>query len=153
MSGVEEVSFGTEDAETHRHRSGAYKNLFSIKSINAFEPTIKYNLNRLLEKLDECHQSGQAINLSHAYRCLTADTITSYIGLGEGPLLEDINLGAAYREYAKIVTKTSVLIRHFPLVAYFRHIPQGFIARFSSQFAILKDHLDVCYTPSTLISG
>ncbi|MCJ1258182.1 hypothetical protein MMC24_006013 [Lignoscripta atroalba] len=142
VSGVSEVSFGTEDHEVHHRRIGVYKNLFALRSIHAFEPSIKGNITKLCDKLDEHVQSKTPINLSHAYRCLTADTITSYIGLGPGPLLDDMNLGKSYRQYARIVTETSVLVRHFPSLALFRLLPHWAVASLSSQFGVLKDHLD-----------
>ncbi|KAI9841644.1 MAG: hypothetical protein M1837_000491 [Sclerophora amabilis] len=144
VSGVSEVSFGTEDHEVHRQRVGVYKNLFSLRSIHAFEPTIKEKITKLCARLDEHVNSTAPINLSHAYRCLTSDTITSYIGLGPGPLLDDMNLGESYRQYARIVTESSVLVRHFPLLALFRLVPHSLVKHLSSQFGVLKDHLDVC---------
>ena len=83
------------------------------------------------------------IHLSHAYRCLTADTITSFIGLGSNPLLDDLNLGKSYRQYTRIVTETSVLIPRFHLLALFRLLPYSIVSRLSSQFGVLKDHLEV----------
>ncbi|KAI5795732.1 cytochrome P450 [Geopyxis carbonaria] len=142
VSGVSEVSFGTEDHEVHRQRQGMYKNLFALRSIHAFEPTIKENIAKLEEKFVDHKKSKEPINLSHEYRVLTADTITTYIGLGPSPLLDDGNLGKSYRKYARIVTETSVLVRHFPLIALFRLLPPWMVTTISSEFSILKNHLD-----------
>ena len=143
VSGVDEVSFGTEDHEVHRQRIGVYKDLFSIRSIVLFDPVIKTNIQKLCDKLDQHVELRTPINLSHAYRVLTSDTITTYIGLGPAPLLDDEDLGKSYRRYARIVTESSVLVRHFPPLAYFRFLPHRLVANLSSDFGILKDHLDV----------
>lgn len=143
VSGVSDVSFGTEDHEMHRQRIGIYRNLFSLRSIHAFQPNIQLYIKRLCQKFDEHSASQIPLNVSHAYRCLTSDTITSYIGLGHGPLLEDVNLGKSYREYARIVTESSVLARHFQFVTYFRYLPHWFVRHLSARFGVLKAHLDV----------
>ena len=122
---------------------GLYKNLFALRSIHAFEPNIKIYIDRLCQVFDRHIALGAPLNVSHAYRCLTSDTITSYIGLGSGKLLDDADLGKSYREYARIVTESSVLARHFPFVAYFRHLPHWLVSRLSSRFGVLKAHLDV----------
>lgn len=143
VSGVAEVSFGTEDHEVHRRRVGVYKNLFALRSIHQFEPQIKVNIDKLSNLLEDKAKANGIVNVSHAYRVLTSDTITSYIGLAPNPLLEDENLGEAYRKYARIVTESSVLVRHFPPLAYFRLLPGWFVTRLSSDFGVLKNHLDV----------
>lgn len=53
-----------------------------------------------------------------------------------------MSLGESYREYARIVTQTSVLVRHFPLLAYFRFLPHWLVSKFSSEFGVLADHLE-----------
>ncbi|KAF9888182.1 hypothetical protein FE257_009177 [Aspergillus nanangensis] len=142
VSGVSDVSFGTEDHEAHRQRVSIYRNLFALRSIYAFEPNIKLYIKKLCRSFDDSLTTGAPLNVSHAFRCLTSDTITSYIGLGHGPLLEDADLGKSYRAYARIVTESSVLARHFPFVAYFQYLPSWLVTRLSSRFGILKAHLD-----------
>ncbi|KAL5363701.1 cytochrome P450 [Aspergillus floccosus] len=142
VSGVSDVSFGTEDHEAHRQRIGLYRNLFALRSIYAFEPNIKLYIQKLCRSFDNGLKTGAPLNVSHAFRCLTSDTITSYIGLGHGPLLDDANLGKSYRAYARIVTESSVMARHFPFVAYFQYLPSWLVTRLSSRFGILKAHLD-----------
>jgi hypothetical protein len=61
-------------------------------------------------------------------------------------LLDDANLGKSYRAYARIVTESSVMARHFPFVAYFQYLPSWLVTRLSSRFGILKAHLDVSAT-------
>ncbi|GKU07521.1 cytochrome p450 [Fusarium langsethiae] len=142
VSGVAEVSFGTEDHDVHRRRVGVYKNLFALRSIHQFEPQIKANIDKLGHILKDKAETQGVVNVSHAYRVLTSDTITSYIGLAPSPLLEDENLGEAYRKYARIVTESSVLVRHFPPLTYFRLVPSWIVTRLSSDFGILKKHLE-----------
>lgn len=143
-SGVSEVSFGTEDHNVHRQRVSTYGDPFSIKSLLAFNQIIKANVTKLCEKLDQHAESGLPINLSHEYQVLTLGTITSYIGLGPAPLLNEKDLGKSYREYGRGLAGTSVLVRHFRFLTWFRFLPQTFVASLSSKFGIIKDHLDVC---------
>ena len=144
VPGVREVSFGTEDHNVHRQRVSAYKDLFSIKSLLVFYPIITANVTKLCKKLDQHAEARLPINLSHEYRVLTLDTITSYIGLGPAPSLDGKHLGQSYREYVRIVTETAVFVRHFRFLACFRFLPQTFVACLSSKFGLIKDHLDVC---------
>lgn len=108
-----------------------------------FDPMIQENVYKLCRKLEQHVGTNTAANLSHEYRVLTSDTITGYIGLGSAPLLDNEDLGKSYREYGRIVTETAVLIRHFPYLAFFRHIPPIFLSALSPSFTVLKKHLDV----------
>lgn len=153
VPGVNNPSFGTEEHEAHRQRISLYKDLFSIKSLTQFDPMIQENVSKLCRKLEAHAGSSAPANLSHEYRVLTSDTITSYIGLGPAPLLDNEDLGKSYRAYGRIVTETAVLIRHFPFLAYFKQLPPGFLAALSSNFTILKKHLDVSFPQSDLSYG
>ena len=143
VSGVADVSFVTEDHKDHRQRVGIYKNLFALRSIHQFEPQIRLNIDKFCVTLEDKMERNDNINVSHAYRALTSDTITSYIGLAPNPLSKDANLGETYRKYGRIVAESSVVVRHFPPLAYFRLLPGWLITRLSSNFSILKSHLEV----------
>ena len=57
--------------DAHRARVGIYKDLFALRSIHAFEPTIKIYIDRLCQVFDRHVALGTPLNISYAYRYLT----------------------------------------------------------------------------------
>ena len=78
MFGSTDMTFGTIGHSLHRKRRRAFQNFFSKASIRRLEPTIQSLVNRLCDKLSEKADTGEPVNMVHAYSALTQDVITEY---------------------------------------------------------------------------
>lgn len=78
MFGSTEMTFGTVGHNLHRRRRGAFSNFFSKMSVRRLEPVIQSLVDRLCEKLLGKLDTGEPVNLVHAYSALTQDVITEY---------------------------------------------------------------------------
>ncbi|KAI5779540.1 cytochrome P450 [Geopyxis carbonaria] len=143
MAGTRDVSFAMEENDSHRQRQGVYKNLFSMRSIQAFEPRLMEKVETLSRIFQRNVQTMDPINLTHAYRGMTSETIKSYIGLAENPRLKDFShAGKDLQNYSRVVVETSAVVRHFPPLGYFRLLPGWVVALFGEDFGLLKKHMD-----------
>ncbi|KAL8769010.1 MAG: hypothetical protein Q9209_004927 [Squamulea sp. 1 TL-2023] len=66
----------------HRPLRRALDPYLSRSTIQSLEPLIKHNMEALCRHLSAARSNHQPIDLSHLYRCMTADIITTYT-LGE----------------------------------------------------------------------
>ena len=68
--------FGTASAELHRTRRGAMNRFFSKASTASRANVVQNKLDKLCQKLEACHASGEIVSLDAAFICLTMDIIT-----------------------------------------------------------------------------
>jgi len=66
------------DPKEARQRREAMGSYFSKASIRRLEPILLENIDKLVGRFEDSRDSGKSINASYAYRCLTADVITTY---------------------------------------------------------------------------
>ena len=62
----------------HNLRRRALAAFLTPQAIQRIEPLIKRHLEQVCQLLTKCQQSQQPAVLSHLYRCMTADIITTY---------------------------------------------------------------------------
>lgn len=67
MAGTRDVSFAIEENDSHRQRQGVYKNLFSMRSIQAFENKLMEKGGTLSQLFQRNIQTIEPINLTQAY--------------------------------------------------------------------------------------
>lgn len=78
MFGTTGAAVGTTDHELHRMRRSALNPFFSKQTVMRLEPIIKTHVDHLHRRLNEFFGTGQVVNLSDAFTCLSADVIGSY---------------------------------------------------------------------------
>ena len=78
MFGTSQAAVGTTSHELHRVRRAGLNPFFSKRSVVRLEPVLHANVNRLCDRLRDFAGTGQAVNLSDAFTCLSADVIGSY---------------------------------------------------------------------------
>lgn len=64
--------------DLHRRRRAPMGKYFSKSNIRRLDSTIQENLAKFLERLENSRSSQEVIPLTHAFRALTCDIITSY---------------------------------------------------------------------------
>lgn len=75
---VRQSTVSTISHELHRRRRAPMGKYFSKSNIRRLDSTIQENLAEFLERLENSRSSGEVIPLTHAFRALTCDIITSY---------------------------------------------------------------------------
>ena len=78
MFGSTEMTFGTIGHALHRRRRGAFSHFFSKASVRRLEPFIQTLVDKLCQKLSQYIDTGEPVNMVHAYSALTQDVITEY---------------------------------------------------------------------------
>lgn len=78
MFGSTGMTFGTVGHTLHRRRRGAFSNFFSKTSVRRLQPVIQSRIDILCKKLSEKMDTGEPVNMVHAYSALTQDVITEY---------------------------------------------------------------------------
>ena len=68
----------TSSYEQHKLRRHGFESFFSRATVTSLEGLIRDNLNKLGEQLNSAKTSGDPVNISLLYRCITADIITEY---------------------------------------------------------------------------
>jgi cytochrome P450 len=76
MFGTTMAAVGTVDHDIHRRRRAALNPFFSARSVTRLEPIIQSQVDKLHAKLIHFRNSGEAVNLSDAFACLSADVIS-----------------------------------------------------------------------------
>ena len=78
MFGSTAMTFGTVGHTLHRRRRAAFSNFFSTTSVRRLQPVIQSRIDVLCERLSEKMDTGEPVNMVHAYSALTQDVITEY---------------------------------------------------------------------------
>ena len=76
--GFAEAVGATVDHDLHRMRRGAMSKMFSKEAVRRLEPIMKFNLERLLGRLQGYKESGNPINLLPMFGAFTNDLISEY---------------------------------------------------------------------------
>lgn len=75
--GIPEATFSTVSADLHRIRRSALNPFFSMTSVRRLQPLIQEKVDILLKRLREFQESGEHVNIAHAFSAYTNGS-TSY---------------------------------------------------------------------------
>jgi hypothetical protein len=78
MFGNTASMLGTLSHDYHRLRRAALNPYFSKQSVRKLEPMIAQKIEKLCRRLHQARETGEVLNLRHAYAALTLDVITQY---------------------------------------------------------------------------
>nr|POE75179.1 nonribosomal peptide synthetase sirp [Quercus suber]POE94740.1 nonribosomal peptide synthetase sirp [Quercus suber] len=76
--GIPDSVFGTPGHDLHRLRRSALNRFFSKASVNRLEPMIYSAVEKLASQLRKYVDTGDPINMTMAFSCLTTDVVTEY---------------------------------------------------------------------------
>lgn len=132
-------SFGTRDHETHRMHRSAVNRFFSRGQIMKLEPEVHQLAQRLCDKMLRRKQAP--IDVSEAYDCFTADTISQYaFGQPLGFLEQDgwrPNFKAAFHAFLN----TSYLFCFVPIVRNLVHLAPYLTKYMEGDMRFLMDEM------------
>jgi hypothetical protein len=75
--GSQDAGFGTANAELHRARRKAMSRFFAASAISKLESSSVQMVSKLCARLAALRAEGKPVNLSNAFRCLAADSVTN----------------------------------------------------------------------------
>ena len=73
----EDAGFGTANVDLHRARRKAMSRFFAPAAISNLESSSLEKVSKLCKRLKTMRDEGKPVNLSNAFRCLAADSVTN----------------------------------------------------------------------------
>ena len=72
-----DAGFGTANVDLHRARRKAMSRFFAASAISDLESSSREKVSKLCQRLRELRDESKPVNLSNAFRCLAADSVTN----------------------------------------------------------------------------
>ena len=72
-----DAGFGTANVDLHRARRKAMGRFFAASAISKLESSSIEKVSKLCQRLKDLRKEGRPVNLSNAFRCLAADSVTN----------------------------------------------------------------------------
>ncbi|CAF9935909.1 MAG: hypothetical protein ALECFALPRED_006634 [Alectoria fallacina] len=136
MFGSTGMTFGTVGHTLHRRRRGAFSNFFSKTSVRRLQPVIQSRIDILCKKLSEKMDTGEPVNMVHAYSALTQDVITEYCFSRSRNVLEMKDFSPWYYELVQKPSELSHMIKQFPyMLPVLNLLPDWWICATNPLFA------------------
>ena len=109
-------SIFTVDHDLHRLRRSALTNMFSKRSITAYEPVLRQIIEKMCLRIEEFRRQPRVLDLRILFTCLATDVITEY-SLGECKnLLSTPDLCPEWRALFNSWLLNCHAFKHFPFV-------------------------------------
>lgn len=135
----QDAGFGTSNADLHRARRKAMSRFFSFSAIARLELSSREKVLKLCERLQDIRDNGKLVNLSNAFRCLAADSVTSYCMPKGFNLLDSIDFADDYNRQARTFSYIAVWHRHIPIIIpLFMRMPRWFVQATSTEGGLLS---------------
>ncbi|KAM3076084.1 hypothetical protein ACMFMG_006399 [Clarireedia jacksonii] len=114
--GTADAAFGTSDHDLHRRRRKAQQIYFSQEHIFDFMPTLSRISSKLCSRLEATRKTGEIINLTNAFKALTADVVTEFAFHESFDLLESEDFAASFHAALRTYSEIGFWHRHFRFV-------------------------------------
>ncbi|KAL2424353.1 Cytochrome P450 monooxygenase [Exophiala dermatitidis] len=114
--GSQDAGFGTANVDLHRARRKAMSRFFATSAISNLESSSRQKVAKLCQRLEEMRKEGKPVNLSNAFRCLAADSVTDYCMPRGFNLLDSIDFAEDYNRQARTISYIAVWHRHIPII-------------------------------------
>lgn len=130
----QDAGFGTANVDLHRARRKAMSRFFATSAISNLESSSREKVAKLCRRLDEMRKEGKPVNLSNAFRCLAADSVTDYCMPRGFDLLDSIDFADDYNRQARTISYIAVWHRHIPIIIpLFMKMPKWFVDMTSTE--------------------
>ena len=140
MFGNSESVFGTLPHEHHRLRRQVLNPYFSKRSVAKLEPMIVRVIENLCRRFRERHDSGEPVNLRHAYAALTMDVITEYSFSSSYGCVDAPDFARAWPEIMDDVSEAGHLNKQFGwLLPVMKMMPVSMVRAMNPQMMQLID--------------
>jgi hypothetical protein len=134
----QDAGFGTSNADLHRARRKAMSRFFSSSAIARLETSTRAKVLKLCNRLKELKVAGKPVNLSNAFRCLAADSVTAYCMPQAFDLLDSIDFADDYNRQARTISYIAVWHRHIPIIIpIFMRMPRWFVKMTSTEGGLM----------------
>lgn len=112
---------------------------FSSSAIARLETSSINQVRKLCKRLEQFRDASKVVNLSNAYRCLAADSVTAYC-MPEGfNLLDSVDFADDYNRQARTISYIAAWHRHLPfIIPLFMKMPRSFIKATSTEGALMS---------------
>jgi len=111
---------------------------FAPSAISNLESSSREKVLKLCGRLQAMRAEGKPVNLSNAFRCLAADSVTNYC-MPEGfNLLDSVDFADDYNRQARTISYIAVWHRHIPIIIpLFMRTPRWFVKATSTEGALM----------------
>ena len=129
--GCPDSTFATGNAQTHHIRRKPMSRLFSMAAVLRAQPLIEACVQSLITQLDLYKGTNTPAHLSHAYRCLAAETITQFSLHRSRRLLELPDFAPTFSLMFRTMAHIAIWHRHTNLaIPLLLAIPRWIVKRF-----------------------
>lgn len=104
-------AIGTVQHDLHRLRRGALNAFFSKRSVNNLAPYIQTSIDKLCSRFEQAIETGERINLKHAYAAFTSDVIREYCFSRSPDAVLTPDFNARSHDDLDVFMETSLLVR------------------------------------------
>ena len=112
---------------------------FSSSAIASLESSSREKVLKLCQRLHDVRNNGKLVNLSNAFRCLAADSVTNYCMPKGFNLLDSIDFADDYNRQARTISYIAVWHRHIPIIIpIFMRMPRWFVKMSSTEGGLLS---------------
>jgi hypothetical protein len=108
--------FGTVDHKLHRIRRAAINPFFSKQAVSRLQPMLRYMIDKLCGRIDQCRASGQPMRMRQVYMCLTTDIITLYALNRSWNHLDSPDFSPFWVETIKATVGAGHFLKQFPFM-------------------------------------
>ncbi|KAK7902476.1 hypothetical protein LTR67_002121 [Exophiala xenobiotica] len=130
----QDAGFGTANVDLHKARRKAMSRFFASSAISNLESSSREKVLKLCRRLEEMRKEGKPVNLSNAYRCLAADSVTDYCMPKGFNLLDSIDFANDYNKQSRTISYIAVWHRHIPIIIpLFMRMPKWVLEKTSTE--------------------
>ncbi|OAL28004.1 hypothetical protein AYO20_09626 [Fonsecaea nubica] len=136
--GSKDAGFGTSNVDLHRARRKAMSRFFASSAISNLESSSREKVSKLCQRLRNMRDEGKPVNLSNAFRCLAADSVTNYCMPKAFNLLDSIDFADDYNRQARVISHIAAWHRHIPIIIpIFMRMPRWLVAATSTEGGVM----------------
>jgi len=107
---------------------------FASSAISNLESSSREKVAKLCKRLNDMRDEGKPVNMSNAYRCLAADSVTDYCLPKGFNLLDSIDFADDYNKQSRTISYIAVWHRHIPIIIpLFMRMPKWFVEATSTE--------------------
>ncbi|KAK8215694.1 putative cytochrome P450 [Phyllosticta capitalensis] len=126
--------FATGPPTEHRRRRGALARLFTAANVAKVEPAMHHHLQKLFARMDEARQTGEPINASDAFRCLTMDIISEMTEPQCRNVLDSPDFARSFHRTIRVASASMTWQRYIPVHMVLEYTPRCLLRAFDPNF-------------------
>jgi cytochrome P450 len=133
--GLPYSSFTTCSNEVHRLRRGAIQPMFSRKQVLELESVVQEKAEKLCALVSRRFNTGEPVDLHHAFRAVSIDVITDYSFNKCYDLLDAPDLGRQFFLMVRGIGPALWIFQQFPWLGVMNNLPPWILKKMSPPLA------------------